>query len=431
MPSSWLKKISAHVALIAILFGFVSLVSVSSAERSDAFVNEERTEVISYKQIMKSYYDLAIQNASAPSLTLEEFENDYYSRFQAADLRDYTLEIAAKNGNYEEVCTKLNIEKRSSLVTGGGGGINGLCEDCILKTIQDYDKTPYYCFARPFFKNFYDYSALKVGDILFEEEGSVGSIVGHNALIVSVNHKSDYGDYIQTVEAVEPCVFFGFIDDSRMVQFRASVYRCKNLTIPQANAAVSFAKRQLGKTYKIRSLEETTIGDSATTWYCSELVFAALCHAGHTLSGCLVDGYIPPRALISSHDLERVYSNFEPYLRLSVEGKKQGKWQIRAYNPNSYSVTVEYNSKMCWLDDAQYWSGLKDVKETNCAPLKSVSFDIAENWFADSIGVSFSKETSNDSAIMNYRFVTYGKDLDSSKKTLSVWQHGILKKIKI
>ena len=427
MFDNYLKKISACVSFVFMLLGFVPSVSPSNiCSDLDIAPREERTEVLSYKEVLRSYYDLAVKDSPNPTVTLESFVDGYYAQEQASDLQTYTLNVAVDNGNYEEVLSSLTTGKRSSLVTGGGGGINGQCEDCILRSINDREITPWTDFARPFFNNYYDYSMLRVGDVLFEEEGSIGSILGHNALIVSTNHKSDYGNYIQTVEAIQPCVSFGFVDDNRMVQFRGAIYRRRNLTTTQANTAVSFVKRQLGKAYAIRQIGDTTLDDSATTWYCSELVYAAFYHAGCQLYGCLVDGYFPPRVLIASDDLDPVYKDSKPYLTLSIVGKSGTKWRISAYNPNSYPVTIEYNSKMCWLDDAQYWrSALQNVKSTPCEAKQSVQFYIAENWFADSIGVSFLKKTTYVSKEMKYRFVTYGKDLDASNKKLSTWRHGV------
>lgn len=97
-----------------------------------------------------------------------------------------------------------------------------------------------------------------------------------------------------------------------------------------------------------------------------------------------------------------VYSECLEILTTEYNG---GVWTVRVTNPNSYSVELEYNKKMCFENDAKSWTGLSDPgeKETISA-YGSTSVKVSENWFATTIAFSYKRN--------NKRYITYAYDLN-------------------
>ncbi len=94
------------------------------------------------------------------------------------------------------------------------------------------------------------------------------------------------------------------------------------------------------------------------------------------------------------------------YLTLSNLGKSNGSWSIKITNPLNQAVTVEYNTKMCFTDDAKNWSGLSDIGTVTIAANSSATVSISTNWFATAIAVSYELE--------GYRIISYANELDTS-----------------
>lgn len=80
-------------------------------------------------------------------------------------------------------------------------------------------------------------------------------------------------------------------------------------------------------------------------------------------------------------------------------------WVVTVHNPNSYSVKLEYNEKMCFEDDAIKWN-LSDIKTENISPYGSVTVSISENWFATCVAVSYKDKSKGK------RYITYAYDLN-------------------
>ena len=76
-------------------------------------------------------------------------------------------------------------------------------------------------------------------------------------------------------------------------------------------------------------------------------------------------------------------------------------------NTSSTTITVAYNQKMCFLGDAQKWTGLDDLIYFNLDPGEAEILDgedvIKENWFATSVAFSYEAN--------NYRYITYADGL--------------------
>lgn len=92
-------------------------------------------------------------------------------------------------------------------------------------------------------------------------------------------------------------------------------------------------------------------------------------------------------------------------LEITSASFSSGKWHVTVHNPNSYSVSLEYNTKMCFEDDAKNWTGLNDPGEVETiSAYGSTSVDVSENWFATCIAFSFQRN--------GKRYITYAYDLN-------------------
>jgi hypothetical protein len=88
---------------------------------------------------------------------------------------------------------------------------------------------------------------------------------------------------------------------------------------------------------------------------------------------------------IGTSKIERFF-----YLKLSIISKSGNQWCINVKNETSSPIYFVYNKKMCFKSDALNWTNLNDIsKEILLDSNQSTSITIFENWFADSIAVSY------------------------------------------
>lgn len=84
------------------------------------------------------------------------------------------------------------------------------------------------------------------------------------------------------------------------------------------------------------------------------------------------------------------YSYSNSGTKISLLGKNNGKWLVDLTNISSITRFYEFNSKMCFNNDAKSWSGLSDIVKTVDVPSgKTLTLIIEENAFATSIAVSY------------------------------------------
>lgn len=228
--------------------------------------------------------------------------------------------------------------------------------------------------------NAFDYSYLKVGDIILEDEVSN---FRHVAAITSLNHEvtqfGSYNTYIQTIEAVNstPGVQFGYLDDQRILDKKIKICRFKNsLSSTQTDNLLYFLKEQLGKSYSLHSYVNSSIYSS--TWYCTELIRASYNyigidiapsnnHSGEILLGTTIYG---------SSNMKSVYLPNDRHSSFKIVDKVKSTWVVDIFNPLNKKIAMEYNSKMCFQGDAENWT-LKDIKEAFIKPLSFVKVTIS------------------------------------------------------
>lgn len=430
--TSFLKKLRL-VPLIVIFASSLSEVKINDTKLNfDSFVtkfsinnevNDGKTDedVFSYKSVLETYYKLAIGNNLNPTITFDDFYTNFYSDDSTRDLYASTLSLAYDNGNYDSIVALFDdhiSSVSSSSSDDDGGGKNGKDAYYILKDSSECTFTPASYFCKAPCCNVYNYSSLKTGDIIYEtENGFIDT--GHTAIITSTSHKSSYGNYIQTIEAVvDGGVQRGFLDDYRMVKFKCYILRAKGRTDSNAADAIYFSNAQVGKEYSLRPFELNKEIDS-TSWYCSELTYAAWYYAGIDIGvkkdvfgddeylsyGCW------PRDINNSYNTENIsISETGFFLSISIVRKNNNIWTLSIHNNTSKELDVIYNTKMCKFSDAQNWTNLNDLASRKFAPYSTISVSISENYLSTSVAVSF--------VVGEYRCITYADSLDATNKTL-------------
>lgn len=407
MRKTILRRIGT-VAALALLAASVCAVAVlappparTAAAELPASVGHA-TVVLSYEDVFRSYYDQAAEDAAARGnavCAFDEFCDKYY--VSGLDLPSYTAAVAA----YAEVAPAPRASNDA---------------DYILSA-NDYAVTPASEFVRKPVYTAYDFSVVREGDIVYETDTILFN-AGHNALVYDVGKSYADGTYIQTIEAVGGGVQFGFLDDTRIVDFGVKILRVTGASASVIEQAKYFCRAQLGKSYFLNIMRLNTSIDS-TSWYCSELVYAAYKYGGIDIgvkkNGAGEDVYLSLGCIPS--DIYKSYNTSEVtigqntsfyYLELAIVDKSGNDWSIRVTNPSRNNVTFEYNAKMCFKENAQQWTGLSHVKTAQVNAGGSINVIISENLLATT--VVFSRLDDGK------RFITYAYRLDKNTKTMTV-----------
>lgn len=109
------------------------------------------------------------------------------------------------------------------------------------------------------------------------------------------------------------------------------------------------------------------------------------------------------------------YNSTKPYysyeqngIKVSIADKKGSTWLIELTNNTGTARSFEYNSKMCFADDAKWWKGLSHVVSTETISDKDTTFIMIEEYAAATSIVFSYKVGSID------RYIFYGNNLDVS-----------------
>lgn len=416
-------KISKILTLILAFIAF-SPFSKQEIVCSDASINKHSTIlklkseamsasqiVFSYTTVMEHYYEIVASQVTNPTKNLEIFVADF-SDWKGNGFCEYLLNFANEN----------NVELD---LFGEEKGARLGVPDYVLSNSQDeYAKTstPKSLFKRkPMYYSYY-LSSIEEGDIVIETNTIFD--VGHAAIISYVSKNSEFEDiptYVQTIEATVDYVYFGFLDDIRMIDYGVEIYRPDTRAVRLIAEAVYFCEDQIGKPYKLKP--KMNISESSPDWYCSELLYAAYKNAGldmgarRTSDGTVIylkDAVLPADIVASYNTEKRTINN--SFLELSIVGKSGTSWSINVTNRRYSTITAEINMKMCDLSDGQNWTNLNDILNVSIPSRSTTNVSIAENYFATTITASYTLTKNNKTA----RLITYANNLDSSTKTLSV-----------
>ncbi len=107
---------------------------------------------------------------------------------------------------------------------------------------------------------------------------------------------------------------------------------------------------------------------------------------------------------------EQTSVNHNSYYNLDIIGKDGDEWILRYKNLTSSSVPLEYNSRMCYLSDAENWTNLRNLGSFVVSPYSDGIFRIEEYGTAGAIAVRYK--------MGSYYYYVYANNL-SSDTTMS------------
>lgn len=147
--------------------------------------------------------------------------------------------------------------------------------------------------------------------------------------------------------------------------------------------------------------------------------FVSTSLANHFVCGIHTSGYEDYNAGTIINDfifsfLNTLFDSSLPdnYLGLRITKKDGLTWSLKVTNPLNQNLTVEYNSKMCFYEDAEEWKNLKDIKTIKLNKGSSCVIEIGSNWFATSVAVSYK--------INSIRYISYADNLNKDSKTMNL-----------
>lgn len=384
--------------------------------------------VFSYMDVFEAYYQQATDRLAEGNIempyTFEEFCNGYYT---------FNMEIQAYTDLLvDEAYGRVSMAEYEISLTSSA--LPSADEDYIIKgdtanpnsSSFDPATTPYTAIQRDISYGLFDFSAIREGDILLET-ATVLNDIGHTAFVYDIDKPAGlrttdqrprvYGKsnneqtYIQTIEAVGAGVQFGFLDDTRMVDFGIVVLRATSSS-SIIEEAKYFAYSQLGKPYDF-PLEEGRANTSINSaqWYCSELVYAAYLYAGYNLYAVSSDGWVWPYSLANTSRTN--YVCVSNCFDVKLLGKENGKWKMRVYNNSSSSATLYYNTKLAFYNDAKNWTNsLSDTTSVSISANSYTMVYITTNIFATT--AAFSR------VVNGKRYVTYCDGINNSTLRMRV-----------
>lgn len=404
--------------------------TVLAEETDTAYVEQEEYQtVVSYMDVFEAYYQQASERLSDGNIempyTFEEFCDGYYT-FNM-EIQAYTdLIVDEAYGRVSMVEYEVSLAASALPSADEDYIIKGDTADPNIPASFDPGTTPYAAIQRDIYYTLFDFSAIREGDIILETATTFNDI-GHTAFVYDVDkpaglRSSDqrgrvYGKsnneqtYIQTIEAVGGGVQFGFLDDTRMVDFGVIILRAtKNSSIIES--AKYFVKNQLGKLYDFPLTEgRANTSINSVKWYCSELIYAAYKYAGYDLYAVSSDGWVWPYALANTGRTN--YVCVSNCFDAKLIGKESGKWKIRVYNNSSSSATLYYNTKLAFFDDAKNWTNsLSNTTSVSISANSYTTVYITTNVFATT--AAFSR------VINGRRYVTYCDGINNSTLRMRV-----------
>ncbi len=393
---------------------------------------DEDETICSYESILKKYYNLAVGGKDNPTKSFKEFYEDFYGEGSDRDLYAKTLALAYENDNYDQISSFFGdfvaSPASSSSTQNLGGGKDGNDAYYILKNSNEATMTPstYFCNRPRYNPNVYDYSRLEVGDIIYETENGLVDF-GHTALIVENNHKSDFGNYVQTIEAVGGGVQRGYLDDYRIVNFKCYILRVKGKKKELTDKAVYFTEKQVGKSYLWNPLKLHT-GIDCETWYCSQLTYSAWKYAGIDIAAenageTFSKNFCLPSDINNAYNTANVNidSNYYFSLGFAVYNSEKQQYWLAVHNNTSMTLTLEHSSYLSFPEYITTWdvqdtekgecAGLKDIQYVKFSPYETKNISFSSDLYATTAGVSYVLYT-------GVRFITYANHFDTIKMTM-------------
>lgn len=386
--------------------------SIEALETSENYIPDDSEVVVSYVDLFRQYYDQMELRMSEGDIenpyTFEEFCDGYY-QFDL-ELQEYTDLLVDEA--YGIIC--MADYEVSTLSDTSGDEFYIIKGDTANPSSSNFDPevTPSTAFQEKTLNyTKFDYSTVKVGDILYETNTILLNI-GHTAFVYDINKSATVNivgrsTYIQTIEAVGEGVQFGYLDDKRMVDFGVVILRT-TASSSKISQAKYFVWKQLGKEYDFPMDAEGRVNTSidSAEWYCSELINAAYLYAGCNFNAVNSAGGVWPQDLLWCSKTS--YVSFSGCLDLMLQGKENGKWKIRVYNSTGRTATVYYNTRLADVNIAKNWNNPKHEATVTITSGTSKVIYIDTYIFGSSAMFSTIKD--------GKRYITYGKDLNTTNR---------------
>lgn len=386
----------------------LSTANYNQASNSEDIFNvqshSQRHEVIfSFKDVFRNYYDQKNEKFKQ-AISFDDFCDGYYQ----------------SNHSFEEYITSTDCFptiKESTNRSTNSIEILSPDEDYILSSdIGSSDFTNAEYFQREPQYGLINLPSLMIGDIVVDTLGAGG--LGHTAFITKTNQPSYYGNYLQTIEAVASGVKYGFLDDNRIIDFGVTIYRVyRAAELGVTTNARTFLESHLGNTYST-DFSCTHIDSNRTSWYCSELIYAAYYNSGMDILYTPTYGNFEYQNVPFAPNLllrNRFFGSFffDSFLYISAMSFVSHSWTIQVKNLTNESVLLKYNRKMCNLNDAQNWTNLNDVRTQTLPANSTTSVSISENFFATSIAFSY--------ASFGCRYITAANNLNKNNLSMTCY----------
>ena len=351
--------------------------------------------------ILIRYYLEIFKERTKPELHLlqfSEFKKYFYE--SNYDIREFTNLWLF---NYDETLSHFEKGTKNKLIKKSSGSSNDhkyllfSGEGVELNELQINENGSCFYNNKPVYNNNFDYANIKNGDIIFEQDFLYG--IGHMALVYDVNatyldENNNEQTFILTIEATGDSVYYGFLDDNRIIEKAVHILRAKNtLTDQEIYNLRYFTSEQIGDDYLyVPGRENTSIDDDA--WYCSELIYAAYMYIGYDIKGTNSIGGLFPMFLYLYGNLSDTFISSR-FIIIQVFNLINNKWFIRVFNTNNFDITIKYNSKLCFTSDAREFKNLNDIVCVNFQRYTYFDIQISNNGTADAIACCWIDEANS------------------------------------
>jgi len=354
---------------------------------------ENQQVVFSYRDLFQAYLDIVIEAKEYAGLenylTLDEFIVDYREAgMHINEFVDFVIDSYLSqdlNVVQHSLMQARNSEEDFSVMS------SFLTPSYALTTRYSYGVMPAHAFRRIPRYGLFDFSEVRVGDIVHESKAGVffGALfgrAGHTAFIYDISRASVHGNFIKTIEAVNTGVEFGFLDDTRVLNYGVVILRA---TYPRwgMETVREFIRAQLGKPWGLRTYRVQDIFN-VHFWSCGELVWAAFASAGSVIALIIQDALPTPFEIFLSRSTRVV--PFPNFLHLTLTAYNSGTRQFRVYNYSRENVRVYYNERLAFENHVRSWSNsLNHIQFIDMPPMSSRLVTIRTNVLASHAGFSF------------------------------------------
>ena len=297
-----MKRTLSTLTVCLLLFTFI-IPCVAFAE------SESTRRLPDYEEFNEAYISFTIQLEEygySPITSLEVFVQNYVnSEYTSLDeyiqiMIDEELLHQDSVGITNITDSTGNVSTQSTALQAWFDNIGSTLDSIDIRSKPDYSTIDFRLHLAP-------------GDIIYDTRGIITTITGHIAIIQGRYYSTQHNMYyLRTIEAGPSGVVFGVFDYTRYSTRISYVYCVPSATDTQIASALAFCDAQRTKGYNsLGALGSGSCNTSilSTSWYCSELVWAAYYYAGINLYGTTVPNNLyTPYALSCSSKLTLVYT---------------------------------------------------------------------------------------------------------------------------